>query len=74
MKNINVVVNDSTMRSVSMIAERRNKTIDEIIAEMLEHGVKDTCYRMNRNAQKWQETKAMKEKITLLEQMLEGKE
>lgn len=74
MKNINVTVNDSTMRSVNMIAEKRNRTIDEVISEMLEHGVKDTCYRMKRNADKWQQQKATTERIKELEQMLADKE
>jgi hypothetical protein len=74
MKTINnITVADATLRSLHMIADKRQKPIDDIVAEMLEHGVKDTCYRMNRNAQKWQEMKATKERIKELEQMLAEK-
>lgn len=75
MKTINnIAVNDSTLRSINLIAERRNKNVDDIISEMLEHGVKDTCYRMKRNAEKWQQQKATQERIKELEQMLAEKE
>lgn len=74
MKQANVTISNETMRALDMLAQRHNKTIDEITAEMLERGVKDACYRMRRNAQKWQETKALKEKVTELEMLLAEQE
>lgn len=73
MKNANVTISNDTMKQLDMLAQRSNKSIDEITSEMLERGVKDACYRMRRNAQKWQETKALKERMTELEMLLEGK-
>jgi predicted DNA-binding protein len=73
MKNAQVTMSNETMKQLDMLAQRSNKTIEEITSEMLERGVKDACYRMRRNAQKWQETKALKERMTELEQLLEGK-
>jgi predicted DNA-binding protein len=73
MKNATVTMSNETMKQLDMLAARANKTIEEITSEMLERGVKDACYRMRRNAQKWQETKALKERMTELEQLLEGK-
>ncbi len=73
MKNAQVTMSNETMKQLDMLAQRNNKTIEEITSEMLERGVKDACYRMRRNAQKWQETKALKERMIELEQLLEGK-
>ena len=74
MKTINnVTVNDSTLRSLEQLAGRRNSTLDEIVAEMLERGVKDACYRQKRNQEKWQQTKAQQERLKELEALLEGK-
>lgn len=73
MKTTNVTMSSETMKQLDMLAARANKTIDEITSEMLERGVKDACYRMKRNAQKWQETKALKERLSELEMLLEGK-
>jgi hypothetical protein len=68
----NITVNDSTLRSLQQLAERRGSTLDEISSEMLERGVKDACYRMKHNQQKWSETKAMKQRLQELERMVGG--
>ena len=70
MKTINLTVTDDTMRLLSNLATMRDKSFEEIVSYTLEHGLKDICYRSKRNAQKWQETKAMKERLEELEARL----
>lgn len=74
MKTTQVTISNETMKQLDMLAQRHNKTVDEITSEMLERGVKDACYRMRRNAQRWAEVKAMKEKYTELEMLLAEQE
>lgn len=74
MKNINmssVVVNEEVVRSIQQLCTVKDKTFDEMVAHLLEHAVKDVCYRMKRNQQKWQETKNMKAKLAELEAQLQ---
>jgi hypothetical protein len=70
-KSINITVTEQVLRQVNHLATLRNKSVDEMLVAMLEAGVKDTCYRMKRNAQKWQEQKNMKEQMELMKAKLE---
>lgn len=71
MKTINnITVNDSTLRSLQLLLQKKDSTLEELASEMLERGVKDTIYRQKRNAQKWMETKLLKERMEELESKL----
>lgn len=73
----NIVVNADTKRRIEHLATLRNKSFDEMAAVLLENGVKDACYRMKRNQEKWAQMKAAREaakgdaeKMARLEQLL----
>jgi predicted DNA-binding ribbon-helix-helix protein len=66
----NITVSTSTLNTLKAIAARRGNTIEEMISEMCERGVKDYNYRSNRNKQNWQEQKEMKSKLARIEQKL----
>lgn len=74
MTKLEVVINESMKKQLTALGASKNMSLDEITAEMLERGVKDACYRMKRNQQKWQETKALNERFKELEQLVAQKE
>lgn len=68
-KSINVA-NPELERYINAKATVRGESFDTIVMKMLEKQMKDEQYRTRRNAQKWQETKALKETVEALEAQL----
>jgi hypothetical protein len=73
MTNTTVTLSSATLNNLRYLASKGTKTVDELASEMLERGAKDAVYRSKRNAQKWQEQKALGERIKELEAALEAK-
>jgi hypothetical protein len=73
MTDMTVVISAATMNNLRHLASKGTKTVNELASEMLERGAKDAVYRSKRNAQKWQEQKALGERIKALEAALEEK-
>lgn len=67
---VEVVINDTMKRTIQQLAAHHNKSVDEMLSELIERGAKDMVYRIKRNAQKWQEQKALNERIKELEQLV----
>jgi gamma-glutamyl:cysteine ligase YbdK (ATP-grasp superfamily) len=66
-----ITVNDTLRRTLQRIAARSNNSLEEAAAEMIERGAKDAEYRHDRNVKKWQQTKAINERIKELEEKVE---
>jgi hypothetical protein len=66
MKNV-TVVNEQVVRYATAKAALKGESFDVVVNRLLEKAMKDEQYRANRNAQKWQETKALKETVAALE-------
>lgn len=67
---INVAINSEMERTIKQLCAHTDRTFDELTSDLLERGMKDMCYRIKRNKQKWQETKALNERVKELEEKL----
>jgi hypothetical protein len=66
-----ITINNSEVeRFINSHAAVSGNDFNEIVNRLLERAMKDMQYRSRRNAQKWQETKAMKEQVKSLEEKL----
>jgi hypothetical protein len=67
MRSINLN-NTELDRFINTLAAQRGESFDVVAEKLLEKAMKDMQYRSRRNAQKWQETKALKETVAALEE------
>lgn len=65
--NVTVVLDKETVKMINSLATLRNKSFDEMVIAIVDHGTKDICYRMKRNQQKWQEQKQLKATVEALQ-------
>lgn len=63
-------INAEQIKQIKALAGNRNKTMEEMAVQIFNDGLKDKLYRLRRNAQKYQETKALKERLAELEETL----
>ncbi len=65
---MNVVINNSeVVRYVGSVAARNGVTGEQLVERLLVKAVKDAQYRARRNAQVWEQTKALRERAAELE-------
>lgn len=69
MKNV-TINNNEIVRFATILSQQKGESFDAIVEKLLEKAMKDMQYRSRRNAQKWQETKALKETVAALEEQL----
>ena len=69
MRNI-TITNTELVRFVTNLAAARGESFDYVAESLMEKAMKDMQYRSRRNAQKWQETKCLKETVAALEAQL----
>lgn len=67
---VTLTISNDQMKQIRALAGNRNKTIEEMAEQIFFDGLKDKLYRLRRNAQKYQETKALKERLAELEEAL----
>jgi cystathionine beta-lyase/cystathionine gamma-synthase len=70
MDNFNVTMSADSQRKLKVIAARKSLTLDQARAEMLERGIEDYIYRMQRNSRKAAELKAERAQMRKMEEKL----
>jgi hypothetical protein len=63
MTKLTVTTSEATLQTITEVAARRNKTVDQLVSELLDKATKDMCYRMERNKQVAAQSRALKNQL-----------